>query len=146
MNNAMHHEWITVANAARILDVSKQAIRQRIYRDTIPHRKAPDGTVYVRITEHTPEINGETNGDIPGLVEDVMRERIDELKDRIGFVERQLEREQAASRELRVIISQLSQRVPELEAAPEPRDGPERGSEPLSDTSAPHDKERPQER
>jgi hypothetical protein len=43
---------------------------------------------------------------------------------RLAFVERQLELEQEANRENRRIIAGLVQRVPELEAAPEHRDGP----------------------
>ena len=141
MNNAMNNEWITVANAARILGVSKQALRQRIYRDTIPHRKDPDGTVFVRITEHNAEVNGETNAEInvenhtenSGHTEDgLSHELIDELKDRLVFVERQLEKEQDASAELRRIVAGLVQRVPELEAPPEPRYAPETAS-PQSD-------------
>jgi hypothetical protein len=116
------NEWLTVSNAARFLGVSKQAVRQRIYRDTIPHRKAPDGTVYVRITAHNPEANGEINGENNANTEAVNRELVDELRDRVGFLERQLESEQRAHAELRRIIAGLVQRVPELEA---PRNGHE---------------------
>src|SRR5215212_1096357 len=123
----MNNEWITVANAAGILDVSKQAVRQRIYRDTIPHRKDPDGTVFVRITEHNPETNGESYGENTDYTEAANRELVDELKDRIGFLQRQLETEQAASAELRRIVAGLVQRVPELEPARETREPPETG-------------------
>src|SRR5829696_7597504 len=127
----MDNGWTTVANAARVLGVSKQAIRQRIYRDTIPHRKDPDGTVFVRITEHNPGPNGESHDENTGYTEGVNRELIDELRDRVGFLERQLETEQAASAELRRIVAGLVQRVPELEPArepaPEPRAPPETG-------------------
>ena len=125
----MDNGWTTVANAARILGVSKQAVRQRIYRDTIPHRKDPDGTVYVRITEHNPETNGESYAGNTGETGGVSRELIDELRDRIGFMERQLETEQAASAELRRIVAGLVQRVPELEAAPEATGAPVTPSE-----------------
>src|SRR5215210_9443662 len=124
----MNNEWITVAEAARILGVSKQAIRQRIYRDTIPHSKDEEGTVFVRITEHNPETNGESHAENTGYTESVSRELIDELRNRVGFLERQLETEQAASAELRRIVAGLVQRVPELEpareASPEPRESP----------------------
>ncbi len=62
----MNNEWVTVADAAKILGVSKQAIRQRIFRDTIPHRKSPGGTVFVRITKHNSEANGESYGESYG--------------------------------------------------------------------------------
>ncbi len=125
----MDNEWITVANAARILGVSKQAIRQRIYRDTIPHRKDPDGTVFVRITEHNPETNGESHAENTGFTEGVNREFIDELRDRIGFLERQLEQEQRAHAEMRRLLAGALERIPELgparEAPSEPREDPE---------------------
>jgi len=47
VHNPADNEWATVQDAARILGVTKQAIRQRIYRNTIPHTKDQDGTVYV---------------------------------------------------------------------------------------------------
>jgi len=126
----MDNEWITVANAARILGVSKQAIRQRIYRNTIPHRKGPDGTVFVCIIGHNLENNGESYDKNTDYTEDssANRELIDELKDRIEFLQRQLETEQAASAELRRIVAGLVQRVPELETAREPRESSETAS------------------
>ena len=137
----MNNEWITVANAARILGVSKQAIRQRIYRDTIPHRKDHDGTVFVRITEHNPEANGETNGksyaENIGHTVDVSRELIDELRERFGFVERQLEQANERDRENRRIIAGLVQRVPELEVVSEPRDASDTASEDVNREDAP---------
>ena len=121
----MNNEWITVANAARILGVSKQAIRQRIYRNTISHRKDEEGTVFVRITGPNPDTNGESYGEHTAYTEDANRELIDELRDRVGFLERQLDTEQAASAELRRIVAGLVQRVPELEPPREPRESPE---------------------
>ena len=122
----MNNEWITVSNAARILGVSKQAIRQRIYRNTISHRKDEEGTVFVRITGPNPDTNGESYGEHTAYTEDANRELIDELRDRVGFLERQLDTEQAASAELRRIVAGLVQRVPELEPPrEEPRESPE---------------------
>jgi hypothetical protein len=142
----MDNGWTTVANAARILSVSKQAVRQRIYRDTIPHRKDPDGTVYVRITEHNPETNGESYAGNISDTDGVSRELIDELRDRIGFMERQLETEQAASAELRRIVAGLVQRVPELEAVPETPGAPETVSESAGNGDVPPEPQEPLER
>ena len=157
-NYAETNEWLTVANAARFLGVTKQAIRQRIYRDTISHRKASDGTVYVRITEDNPEANGESYGENHaenlgknhaenlGNTEAVNRELVDELRDRVGFLERQLEVEQRAHAELRRIIAGLVQRVPELEPAREAMaetpDSPETASAPPEGHKAPSEQER----
>src|SRR5215208_543588 len=73
--HAMNNEWITVANASRLLGVSKQAIRQRIYRNTISHRKDAEGTVFVRITGPNPDTNGESYGENTAYTEDASRER-----------------------------------------------------------------------
>ena len=139
----MDNDWITVANAARLLGVSKQAIRQRIYRDTIPHRKDADGTVFVRITEHNPEPNGESHAENIDYTEAVNRELVDELRDRVGFLERQLEEAHEANRENRRIIAGLVQRVPELEAAPEPRDASVSTSEGRGGAEVPPEQEKP---
>lgn len=71
-------------------------------------------------------------------------ELIDELRDRVGFLEHQLETEQAASAELRRIVAGLVQRVPELEAAPEPPESPESADEGSgsSSTAAPEEQEK----
>jgi hypothetical protein len=140
----MDNEWITVAEAARILGVSKQAVRQRIYRDTIPHSKDEEGTVFVRITEDNAETNGESHAENTGYTGDVGRELIDELRDRVGFLERQLETEQAASAELRRIVAGLVQRVPELEAAPEARESPESAGEAQGSTMTPTAQDKPE--
>jgi hypothetical protein len=72
-------------------------------------------------------------------------ELIDELRDRVRFLEHQLETEQAASAELRRIVAGLVQRVPELEAAPEPPEAPESADEGSgSSTAAPEEQEEKQ--
>lgn len=143
------NEWLTVANAARILGVSKQAIRQRIYRDTIPHSKASDGTVFVRITgpnaETNSENNGETNAESHGSVDpsEASRELVEELRDRIGFLERQLEIEQRAHAELRRLLAGTLERIPALEEhTPEPREASEAASEERGNGAVPQEGER----
>ena len=58
----------------------------------------------------------------------------------------QLREEREANRENRRIIAGLVQRVPELEAAPEPRESPVTSSEEPGSTPAPSEKEKKQER
>ena len=116
----MDNEWVTVANAARILGTSKQAIRQRIYRGTIEHRKAPEGTVYVRITEHNQETNDESYGETPGDMYSVSRELVEELRDRVSSLENQLEHERRANAEHRRLLAAALERIPALEAPQEP--------------------------
>jgi hypothetical protein len=80
----------------------------------------------VRITGPNPDTNGESYVEHTAYTEDANRELIDELlRDRVGFLERQLDTEQAASAELRRIVAGLVQRVPKLEPPREPRESPE---------------------
>ena len=122
MHNPPDNEWVNVQDAARILGVSKQAIRQRIYRDTIPHTKDESGTVYVRITPPNAEDHGESH-DVDNTV---LLDYVETLKDRIKHLEEE------SSRKDHIIMS-LTQRIPELEApkeaSSEPREDPETVSE-----------------
>jgi hypothetical protein len=152
----MTNEWLTVSNAARILGVSKQAIRQRIYRETIQHRKATDGTVYVRITEHNLSDNGESHAETPGVTQPVNPDRVNpdrvnpdreelvhELRDRIGFLERQLENEQRAHAELRRLFAGALERIPAIEEAlPEARESPTKPSDRGDGTQPPPEPEK----
>ena len=126
MHNPPDNEWVNVQDAARILGVSKQAIRQRIYRDTIPHTKDEIGTVYVRITPPNDEDHGESH-DVDNTV---LLDYVETLKDRIKHLEEE------SSRKDHIIMS-LTQRIPELEPASEPRDSSVTASEEFHGTHAP---------
>ena len=121
--NPANNEWVNVGDAARILGVSKQAVRQRIYRNTIPHRKDSNGTVFVRITQHNAEDHGETH-DVDNTV---LLDYVATLKDRIKHLEEE------SSRKDHIIMS-LTQRIPELEP---PQDTPSerRGSPETSEAA-----------
>jgi hypothetical protein len=110
VHNHSNNEWATVANAARILGVSKQAIRQRVYRDTIPHTKDENGVVYIRVTQPNDERQGESNA----VDNAVLLDYVETLKDRMKHLEEE------SSRKDHIIMS-LTQRLPELEA---PASGP----------------------
>jgi excisionase family DNA binding protein len=115
---------VTVAEAAHRLGVSQDAVYKRIKRGTIPWDKAEDGKTVVYIEEANESTNGpdlstdesaehlKTSTDIPGSSSiDVL---VDELRDRVSFLEEELRRKDT-------ILMSLVQRVPELEA---PRDNP----------------------
>lgn len=126
----MDNEWVTVAEAAEILGTSKQAIRQRIYRETIEHRKDPEGTVYVHITPHNEETNAESYGETLGDIGGVSRELVEELRDRVRSLENQLEHERRANAEHRRLLARALELVPpQLEAPTEPREGHETATE-----------------
>lgn len=103
-------ERVTIQEAARRLGVSESAIRKRIQRGTLQHQKGQDGRVYVYLD------TGEDTVQTP-----VRNEMVDELRDTVRDLRERLDREQEANRENRRIIAGLIERVPELEAAAEPR-------------------------
>ena len=122
MHNPADNEWATVQHAARILGVTKQAVRQRIYRNTIPHTKDQDGTVYVRITSTNDEDHGETN-DVDNTV---LMDYVETLKERIRHLEDE-------SRRKDHLLAAALERIPAIEPPPdtpsEPRESPVTPSE-----------------
>ncbi len=106
--------------AAEALGISPEAVRNRLSRGTLRSEKRA-GRVFVLIdrdmVRHTERHTGDTPTDATGLV--------DALRQQIASLERQLEVSNEANREHRRIIAGLVQRIPELGAAPEPRDEPE---------------------
>ena len=119
---------LTVPEAARALGISPEAVRNRLSRRTL-NSVREDGTVYVLLDtdrlRHTGNTSDGTSDDIP-----VVSESLISAKDEtIRVLSEQLEAERTASAELRRIVAGLVQRVPELEAVPEPRDTPMTGSE-----------------
>ena len=111
------------------------AIRKRVQRDTIPHKKDPDGRVWILLdTDRTQQ---DTVQDTTGQRQDALLEAKDEtiadLRDRVEFLERELERRGDETARLHQIVGGLTQantrlaaRVPELEApaSPEARESP----------------------
>jgi hypothetical protein len=117
---------LTVSQAADRLGVTQDAIRKRIARETIRHDKDPDGRifVYLDIFERESEtVQDNDQNQQSETVQDGGQGRYTRsLEDQIDFLRRELERKDT-------IIMSLTQRIPELEPATEPRDGPETASE-----------------
>jgi hypothetical protein len=117
---------LPLREAADALGMSKDALRQRVRRGTIPAEKGEDGRVYVYLDASADAtVNGQ-----PGHVitpDDALNA---ELRARVESLERQLEQANERDRENRRIIAALTQRIPEIEApsersgAPVPPDAP----------------------
>jgi excisionase family DNA binding protein len=113
---------LTVAEAAERLGVTQDAVRKRIARGTIRHDKDSEGRIVVYL--HTFEEKSKTvqdNGRDQGskTAQDNGQDKYTRsLEDQIEFLRQELERKDT-------IILSLTQRIPELEAAPELRDVPE---------------------
>jgi hypothetical protein len=130
---------LSVPEAAKVLGISEGALRQRLHRGSIPSEKGDDGRVYVVITRNNDSDNahntagGSTDSDeITAL-----------LRQHNELLRSQLEAWQEESRRKDHIIAALTERIPELEPAPEPRESPVPVREEASSTPPPPDEERP---
>jgi len=117
--DAGQDERTTVAEAAEILGISKEAVRKRIARGTLRSDRDEDGTVYVyvpadRTASGTPSGTGVGDRDL----------LYQEQRERIAYLERQVEEEREARRRADTLLARLMDRVPELEAPTDGLTGP----------------------
>lgn len=116
----------TVLEASGILGLTVEAVRGRIKRDTLAHVKGEDGTVYVLLDDDRarPDADRSTDQARP----DERAVLVEELRDRVRYLERVLEEERVARTEERqrhdTLMAQLMQRIPQIEAPSEPRESP----------------------
>jgi hypothetical protein len=135
---------VTIREAANRLGVTEAAVRKRIQRGSLEKEMGRDGRVYVYLDLRRDMSHPESQAHRDPLVE--------ELRDRLRFLEDQLQQANDRDRENRRIIAALTQRIPEIEApreheAPhEPPGGPEsvvedpeRAEETRSDTPGPEE-------
>jgi len=146
-------QWITVQEAAYNLGVKEDAIRKRIQRGTLRHRKDPkDGRVYVHLDavrdtsqdipptatyattqDGTQDTSQDTTQDAsqPALIE-TLQDQVEYLRGVIDTRDRELEARTEELRRKDHIIAALTERIPELEpvreAPPEGREEPETAS------------------
>jgi hypothetical protein len=126
-----------VYEAADIPGVTVDAIRKRIQRGTIPHRRNEDGRVWVILDAYSGlRDTTDTPRDVPGSVKSergkyqssallqAKDETIADLRDQVehlrGIIETRDRELEARTEELRrrdVIISSIAQRIPELAPA-----------------------------
>jgi hypothetical protein len=126
IGEAGQRDWtrVTVPDASRILGLTESTVRKRVQRGSIPHEKAENGRVYVylppdetrRESRNVPASHASRPRSVrPGQSRDSY---VRSLEERVAFLEDQLRRQTD-------IIAGLVERVPELEAPPEPRRSPE---------------------
>jgi hypothetical protein len=115
----------TVQEAAKILGITPEAVRQRLKRGTLAKEKAPDGTVYVLLNADQERHNGVWTNDTPGDLA-FMQAHLDSLRDQIEHLRAELEIRNDDLRRKDTIIAQMNQtlaamaqRIPELEPARE---------------------------
>ena len=118
--------------AAAVLGMTVDAVRGRIRRGTLDSERE-GGTVYVYVDTDrrgpSPTVEGPSPDESPALL-------VEELRDRIRYLERQVEEEKDARQRADMLLAQLVSKVPELEAPPEPQNQAE-SAEPRSDRGTP---------
>src|SRR5215212_2014516 len=127
-----HLDRLTVSEAAKRLEVSTEAIRQRIRRGTIEYEQDEDGKYYVYL--HSTE--GVEN---PVHNNDALQDHIDTLK-------RELELRNEELRRKDHIIAALTERIPAIQAAPEAREASQTVSEKPGNVSPSPEDQGPDER
>ena len=128
---------ITVAEAAERLGVSQDAVRKRIARGTIRHDRGQDGRIFVYLDvfeRASKTVQDEPSEERPKTVQDGEQDKYTRsLEDQIQFLRQELERKDT-------IIMSLTQRIPELEASPAPRNAPEPVTETTEGPTTPSDR------
>ncbi len=109
---------VTVAEAARLLNLSAEAVRSRVQRGTLDSIKI-DGTVYVLLDADQARPSAVQAGDQTPLIQS-LQVLVQSLQDQATYLRQQLDQERKANRENRRIISALTQRIPQLLEPPEP--------------------------
>ncbi len=117
-------ERLTVQDASRLLGISEGAIRKRIARGTLEHERDEEGKVWVLLdagTRGRTRAGHEEDYRVPGGQDagETRDELVEELRDRIDYLQRQVEEEREARRRADTLLARLLERLPELEA---PRD------------------------
>jgi len=120
---------LTLAEAAEVLGISKDAVRMRVRRKSLRSEKGEDGRVYVFV-----DATGNDVRPTEAAPSDASRELVEVLRAQVEDLQSRLDRETEANRENRRIIAGLIERVPELEApaqgvSQEPRESDLRASE-----------------
>jgi excisionase family DNA binding protein len=106
------NELLTVAEAAERLGITKEAVRKRIHRGTLRADKDADGTVRVYLPSYSTASGTSSSPDRNLLYE--------EMRERIAYLERQLEEEREARRRADTLLARLMDNGPALEAPQEP--------------------------
>lgn len=134
---------LTDTQAAAALGLTKGAVRSRIKRGTLPTVKE-SGRVYVVLGGGTSSADHTADPDEPIGEPSAQSELIESLQDQVAFLRAELERRgEEADRYQRIVAglaqtnANLSERVRELEAPPEPRDEPETVPSPTTGGTGP---------
>jgi excisionase family DNA binding protein len=153
-NRDAAQDRVTIQEAAQRLGVKEDAVRKRIQRGSMRHEKAKDGRVYVWLdaAQDTAQDEPETSRD--KYRDTAQDERVEDLREQVAYLRRQLDEEREARRRADTILVQLSAanaeqartiraiEAPASEEAPEAaetvEEEPEQAAPPRSNAPGPH--------
>ena len=123
---------MTIKEAARRLGVTEAAIRKRIQRGTLDKELGSDGRVYVYLDLRRDMSHPRSQVHRDPLVEEL----VEELRDRVAFLERALDRRSVEAERYQQIVAgltqtsnQLATQLHQLGAPQEPPGGPRSAEE-----------------
>ncbi len=107
-NRDAAQDRVTIQQAAQRLGVKEDAVRKRIQRGSMRHEKAKDGRVYVWVdaAQGTAQDEPETSRD--EYRDTAQDERVEDLREQVAYLRRQLDEEREARRRADTILVQLS--------------------------------------
>jgi hypothetical protein len=119
-------ERYTVSEAAEMLGITTGAVRNRLSRGTLAKVKE-GGAVYVLLpAEMSWDVDRDAGDTPPGMPHPERDTLTSELRDRLRYVEEQLEAERQAHAEARRLLMAALERIPpQLEAPSEARESPQ---------------------
>ncbi len=137
----------TVSQAAKHLSTTESSIRHKVNRNSIPHERDEEtNRVYILIDEVEDEVLTEdTQRDTNGEPSDNER-LITTLTMQLEATQESLKQEREANRENRRLLAAALERIPAIEAAPEPRESAQTPSEEQGNGTAHPEDERPEKR
>jgi hypothetical protein len=140
----MGRRRVDLQTAAQLLGISSDAVRKRAKRGNIDYETGADGKLYVWVDTGETEDYPSSEGTFPterGLHYVRNKELVEELRERVRFLERQVEEERDANRENRRLLAAALERIPEIEAPRDEPESPERGGEEPTSTPPPEPEE-----
>jgi hypothetical protein len=108
---------VTVAEAARRLNLSAEAVRSRVQRGTLDSIMV-DGAVYVLLDADQVRPSGVRTDDQTPLIQS-LQALVQSLQDQAAYLRKQLDQERKANRENRRIIAALTRQIPQQPVSPE---------------------------
>ena len=99
---------VTIQEAAQRLGVKEDAVRKRIQRGSMRHEKAEDGRVYVWVDATQDATQDEPERSRDEYRDTAQDERVEDLREQVAYLRRQLDEEREARRRAYTILVQLS--------------------------------------